>query len=639
MSQLNNRDNFTKHIKVVDNCHSGKMAEIKLQDSYFDNQNMDEDYTDIIFQCKNKTNKPITIHISSPTVVTTIGSEEELEDDILCTLQPGESTEANLWINDSELKHSYLTPQYLTDRYGKRFENPELFLSRLSFQVFVEQGNDVDIEYSDWELKDTEIFDLADDEYDEENDIATVSVYYDGYVFRLGEGEYRRYRDEDGLTRAEYLCIGLYKNNKILFHYVDTTGEIVDYVKTIWNNTPDFAKEYLMDVLNKNENLALRMTLVPGTPTSYEIYYDGYKDRGLLAEPLIQWMLQHNDFAAETYRYTEILNGHQECVGTYSPEDISFSTNDYPPVRYTDYHSIRLFVNAVVDYWVDNISIDMANQIIDYKDIYALYNSDLWIVVCEQFIYPQKVWLQNMLKTAKNNNEISLLQNDQHMVNAMCEDAKSFACQILKTTRERLIDKRIAELKEMIAQRERELATPSYRPNDILYIYKGNIRCHRYGHRIIQATAVLHNKTDNEIELNVEYCTECKKFILDYTVFEQYRNRYGILVGNFRMVVDGEFDGEYDLAEESPLMLSGYNVSQRDGYTSRERHYILARIIHDGIMDKGDVIRYLSYFIRKNGAKRGNELALSKWEEDLAFVQNYDISTQPRAIIKDVKKY
>lgn len=178
-----------------------------------------------------------------------------------------------------------------------------------------------------------------------------------------------------------------------------------------------------------------------------------------------------------------------------------------------------------------------------------------------------------------------------------------------------------------------------YTSRDILYIYKGNIRCHRYGHNIIQTTAILHSKTDDEIQLNVEYCTQCRKFMLEYTLFEQYRNRYGVLIGNFRMVVNGEFDGEYDLAEESPLMLSGYNVNQRDGYTSKERHYILARIIHDGIMDKGDVIRYLSYFIRKNGAKRGNELALSKWEEDLAFVQSYNINTQPRTIITDIKRY
>ena len=184
-----------------------------------------------------------------------------------------------------------------------------------------------------------------------------------------------------------------------------------------------------------------------------------------------------------------------------------------------------------------------------------------------------------------------------------------------------------------------EIEIPCCSNGDVLYIYKGNIRCHRYQHDIIQATAILHSKTDDEIELNVEYCTDCKKFILEHTVFEQYRKRHGVLVGNFRMVINGEFDGEYDLAEESPLMLSGYNVSQKDGYTSRERHYILARIIHDGVMDKGDVIRYLSYFIHKNGAKRGNELALSKWEEDLAFVQKYDMNMQPRAIIRDIKKY
>ena len=127
--------------------------------------------------------------------------------------------------------------------------------------------------------------------------------------------------------------------------------------------------------------------------------------------------------------------------------------------------------------------------------------------------------------------------------------------------------------------------------------------------------------------------------MLEYSIFEQYRNRYGVLIGNLRMITNGNFDGEYDLALESPLKLSGYNVSQKDNFSSNERHYILARIIHDGIMCKGEVIRYLSYFILMNGARYGNELAAEKWEEDLAFVQEYNISIQPRAIISEIKKY
>lgn len=174
---------------------------------------------------------------------------------------------------------------------------------------------------------------------------------------------------------------------------------------------------------------------------------------------------------------------------------------------------------------------------------------------------------------------------------------------------------------------------------DILYIYKGNIRCHKNNHNIVQATAILHSRTDNEIEINVEYCTDCNKYLLEYTLFEEYRNRYGVLIGNFRMVVNGNFDGEYDLALESPLKLSGYNVGQKDGYSSQERHYILARIIHYGIMSKGDVIRYLSYFIRMNGAKYGNELALSKWKDDLLFVQNYNLDLQPTVNITEILKY
>ena len=186
---------------------------------------------------------------------------------------------------------------------------------------------------------------------------------------------------------------------------------------------------------------------------------------------------------------------------------------------------------------------------------------------------------------------------------------------------------------------EENKTTPKWNKDSILYIYKGNIRCHRYAHNIIQATAVLHDKTDNEILLNVEYCEGCKKFLLEYTVFQEYRNRYGVIIGNFRMATQSSFVGEYNIAQESPLMLSGYNVSQRDGHTSSIRHYILARIIHDGIMSKGEVVRYLSYFIRKNGAKQGNEVALDKWKEDLMFVQQYNINIQPKTIISGIQKY
>ena len=124
-----------------------------------------------------------------------------------------------------------------------------------------------------------------------------------------------------------------------------------------------------------------------------------------------------------------------------------------------------------------------------------------------------------------------------------------------------------------------------------------------------------------------------------YQSFEEYRKRYGLIIGNFRELYNDSFDGDFDLALESPLKLSGYNVSQKEGLSQKERHFILATIIHNGIMTKGEVIRYLNYFIKMQGAKTGNEIALNKWKDDLMFVQEYNKSIQPKAYIAEIKRY
>ena len=105
------------------------------------------------------------------------------------------------------------------------------------------------------------------------------------------------------------------------------------------------------------------------------------------------------------------------------------------------------------------------------------------------------------------------------------------------------------------------------------------------------------------------------------------------------MVANGNFDGNYDLAEESPLKLSGYSVSQQDDLDSDERRYILASIIYKKIMTKSEVIGYLEQFIRRNGQKSSNEYACEKWRTDLKFVQEYDINIQPQIAINKIRRY
>lgn len=140
---------------------------------------------------------------------------------------------------------------------------------------------------------------------------------YCGYRFEVLEGEYRRYRNHSKEPEhSEYLCVAKYNGNRLLLQYVGTEDETVDFVETLFSRLPEFAFDYLMSVLDKYENILVRATYVSmeDAIASYEIYYDCDCLRDDI-DSVLGWMISHNDFASETYRYTEIVNGHQKCVG------------------------------------------------------------------------------------------------------------------------------------------------------------------------------------------------------------------------------------------------------------------------------------------------------------------------------------
>lgn len=177
-------------------------------------------------------------------------------------------------------------------------------------------------------------------------------------------------------------------------------------------------------------------------------------------------------------------------------------------------------------------------------------------------------------------------------------------------------------------------------PDDTLYVYKGQIKCQRDKHRIDQATAILMNRNGRDIELNVSHCLDCNKFFIHYDIYKRYREQFGCLLGNIRMAKNGEFYGiGYDLAEESPLRLCGYSVSQKDGLSQAERQNIIASCIESGGMTKEAVIRLLRWFVEVNGNKKGNEIAFRKWCEDFDFALAYKTSKQEKFITQKIERY
>ena len=127
---------------------------------------------------------------------------------------------------------------------------------------------------------------------------------------------------------------------------------------------------------------------------------------------------------------------------------------------------------------------------------------------------------------------------------------------------------------------------------------------------------------------------------MSYTVYESYRNAYGMLLGNLRM--DSSSTSEIPdivLSDYSPLKLCGYSVSQQAGYSMAERQYIISKMIDLDILTKSEVIRYLEHFIIMNGKKAINAIALDKWKQDLEFTLKYKMSEQQEYQVRYIHKY
>ncbi len=176
-----------------------------------------------------------------------------------------------------------------------------------------------------------------------------------------------------------------------------------------------------------------------------------------------------------------------------------------------------------------------------------------------------------------------------------------------------------------------------------LYIHYGNnIKCKKDNHNVICVNAKVPTMDQSKTTVNVNFCTECHKFFIENTQYESYIKRYRVLYVRFNYVnKDGDFPKSdvHSSAEKSPLMLCGYSVSQEKGYSNIERQKILKDIIEHKILPKSRVIDYLYYFIEFNGMKDNMDLAVSKWEEDVEYVESYDKENQLNVNIDKISRY
>lgn len=153
---------------------------------------------------------------------------------------------------------------------------------------------------------------------------------------------------------------------------------------------------------------------------------------------------------------------------------------------------------------------------------------------------------------------------------------------------------------------------------------------------IISRTAKVYTKNGELKDVNVQFCMGCGQYFMNSRSLFAYHKMYGAL--DFQFVLDSDVKpvGCYwdTFAPDSVLSRNGYSVKEE---VSRiQRQDILAGLLTYHIAEKYEILSLLNQFIRLHEST--HFLACARWQEDIQFVNQYNIEQQESAGILTMKQ-
>ena len=156
-------------------------------------------------------------------------------------------------------------------------------------------------------------------------------------------------------------------------------------------------------------------------------------------------------------------------------------------------------------------------------------------------------------------------------------------------------------------------------------------KCMHSQHEVVDLVANVEVVSDNgkkHLEkISAGYCETCKIYFIMESTYEKLRNKGVVLcrICDEKSYMKNSFVNGVRLAKESILMQFGYNVSQIEGLSATKRQKILAVMIDNDVLTKSEIISYLDFFISQRQHQSKFSIAVSKWEADREFVEEYRI--------------
>jgi len=180
-------------------------------------------------------------------------------------------------------------------------------------------------------------------------------------------------------------------------------------------------------------------------------------------------------------------------------------------------------------------------------------------------------------------------------------------------------------LKPQIFQQEHDENT------GLLIIYKNKCHClsceRRFGKSSIEnRTMYVDCIWGEDVTVGVQFCHSCGMYYMSDVALRSTEMKYG------RILIEREFE-DFDWASfkgelnpESLLHRFGYNANENS--RENERQAILKHLLDTGRFEKFEIIEHLSFLITMNGDRCYK--ATPKWEADIQFVNDYQLSEQKK---------
>jgi hypothetical protein len=166
----------------------------------------------------------------------------------------------------------------------------------------------------------------------------------------------------------------------------------------------------------------------------------------------------------------------------------------------------------------------------------------------------------------------------------------------------------------------------------VLYVYESvnTVSCGRSSlHPTESVTINTITISGSPVSFNAYYCPKCNKyFTTKATIDDIFPQKKYPFVKLKLLYTDG-----LKLQSETILHFYGYTVNA-NGPSEIQRENLLAKLLTYGVVTKKEVEGLLWHLINYNGRKKNMNNAKAKWESDLEFVRDFNLSKQKQVNVR-----